>query len=339
MLALLARSRHVFLLLVALQVLASRSAPLRPVKCSTPGASVSIVAGGDVLLDRGVRTQIQKHGARALFSGIAPILHSADFAFANLECPLARRAPKIARAPAFKANPNLAPELKKAGFDVLSQANNHALDCGQAGLGESLDALAQARLQVLGAGRTQSQALQPVVTRARGVRIAWLGASQFASPLLASQAARPSVAPLSEGSLCARVRAARRVADVVVVSVHWGIEYQVAPTPEQRHWAQAALAAGADIILGHHSHVLGPIEQVQLNGRRRLVAYSLGNLVFDSPLWNKPTNRSELLSIQVGREGLRSWKMIPLHITNCCPRPDGVTLKRLRHVQPKRVAQ
>lgn len=271
------------------------------------------------MLDRGVRAQVRRHGARALFAGIAPTLRSADFAFANLECPLARVAPKIARPPAFKAEPGLAPELKAAGFDVLSQANNHALDCGRHGLVESLGALARAHLQAIGAGLTEAKALQPLVTRARGVRIAWVGASQFASAPLASQAARPSVALLSEGSLRSQVRAARRVADVVVVSLHWGVEYQAAPTPRQRRWAHAALAAGADIILGHHSHVLGPIEAVELNGRQRLVAYSLGNLVFDSPRWIKAANRSELLQIVIGKRGLRSWKMIPLHITNCCP--------------------
>jgi poly-gamma-glutamate synthesis protein (capsule biosynthesis protein) len=123
------------LLLVAPQVGAAAS------KARAGGPSVSIVAGGDVLLDRGVGRQIQKRGAAHVFSDIAPLLRGADLAFANLECPLARHAKKIARPPAFKADPKMGPALKSAGFDVLSLANNHALDCGRGGLQETLRAV------------------------------------------------------------------------------------------------------------------------------------------------------------------------------------------------------
>ena len=307
--------------LAALQVLAA-SLLAAPNPSRPAGEAVSIVAGGDVMLDRGVRARIQKRGARALFSGIAPLLRRADFAFANLECPLAQAAPKIPkpnRAPSFKADPTLAPALKGAGFDVLSIANNHALDCGPSGLAETLDALGKARLHGVGAGRTSTQAMQPIVTRARGVRIAWVAATEFAS--LNPRRAGPAVAGLRTNSLRAQVRAARGGADVVVLSLHWGIEYQGAPTQRQREWARVAFQAGADVILGHHPHVLGPAEEVRLGGRRRLVAYSLGNLVFDPPRWNRRAQQSALLQIEVGKSGVRRWNLVPLQIREYRPSP------------------
>lgn len=321
-------------MLAAPQVLAARPAPVSSLPSAQQQAAetVSIVAGGDVMLDRGVRAQIRRHGSRALFSGIAPLLRRADFAFANLECPLALaspKVPKIPRAPSFKADPALAPALRSAGFDLLSLANNHALDCGSGGLGETLRALGEARLQAVGAGQNAAQALQQVVTRARGVRIAWVGACEFAPRWSTPDAAhdrgaeRPSIALASEASLRAQVRAARARADVVVLSLHWGVEYQSTPSARQRQWARAALQAGADVVVGHHSHVLGPVEEVRLNGRRRLVAYSLGNLVFDSPRWNRRANQSALLRIVVSPGGLRSWKLVPLRIESCRPSLSG----------------
>ena len=295
-------------------LLAASNAP------SAAREAVSIVAGGDVMLDRGVRAQIHKHGAPALFSGIAPMLRQADFAFANLECPLAQLAPKVpkpARRPVFKADPALAPALRQAGFDVLSLANNHALDCGSQGLSETLDALGKARLQAVGAGHTLAQAPQPIVTQARGVRIAWIAATEFAP--LGQRGSGPSIAPLETAALRAQVRAARSVADVVVLSLHWGIEYHAAPSSRQRRWARAALEAGADVILGHHPHVLGPVEEVRIGGRRRLIAYSLGNLVFDSPRWNWSAQKSALLQFEVGKNGLQGWNLIPLRIRGCRP--------------------
>lgn len=272
------------------------------------------------MLDRGVHVRIQKHGASEVFSGIAPMLRHADFAFANLECPLARASPRVlkpARARSFKADPALAPGLKQAGFDVLSLANNHALDCGPSGLAETLDALGEARLHGVGAGRTWAQSLKPIVTRARGVRIAWIAATEFA--LLEQRGSGPAIARLEMDSLRAQVRAARAVADAVVLSLHWGVEYQGWPSQSQRRWARAALQLGADVILGHHPHVLGPVEEVRVGGRRRLVAYSLGNLVFDSPRWNRRAQQSALLRIELGKSGLRSWNLVPLKIRDCRP--------------------
>jgi poly-gamma-glutamate synthesis protein (capsule biosynthesis protein) len=270
---------------------------------------VTIIAGGDVMLDRGVARQIRKHGAPWIFSGIATHLRRADIAFANLESPLCH-APKVARAPAFRADPNLAPALKTAGFDVMSVANNHALDCGALGFSQTFQALKSARIQPVGAASSTWVPIQPIVMSARGVRIAWLAATEFGAP---------PIAILSEAWLRSQISAARGRADVVIVSAHWGVEYQISPTATQRKWARAALEAGADVLLGHHSHVLGPVEETKLHGRKRLVAYSLGNLIFDAPRWNRRANQSALLRLCVTKRGLSTWEMVPLKIENSRP--------------------
>jgi poly-gamma-glutamate synthesis protein (capsule biosynthesis protein) len=155
------------------------------------------------------------------------------------------------------------------------------------------------------------------------VRIAWVAASQFSFPHAAPDPAQPSVAMATAEALRQQVLAARAQADVVVLSLHWGEEYRASATKTQRELARVALEAGADVILGHHSHVLGPIEERESGGRKRLVAYSLGNLVFDSPPWNRAAHRSVLLHLEVSKRGLRSWKITPLQIQNGRPRVAG----------------
>jgi poly-gamma-glutamate synthesis protein (capsule biosynthesis protein) len=126
---------------------------------------------------------------------------------------------------------------------------------------------------------------------------------------------------LREATLVDQVRAAKSRANVVMVSLHWGVEYRATPTPAQKALARALWAAGADVIFGHHSHVLGPIEEARLGGRRRLVAYSLGNLIFDPPRWEPRASQSMLLRVVLGADGLLAWRKIPLLIRNCRPEP------------------
>jgi poly-gamma-glutamate synthesis protein (capsule biosynthesis protein) len=188
----------------------------------------------------------------------------------------------------FRAEPARAGELGRAGFDVVSLANNHVHDLGGGGAVESRVHLEAAGITPAGAGIDVPEAFAPVVRDAGGLKIAFLAYTLWhngRSPIGADGA----VAHISEAELLHRVpdaiRAARAElgADFVIVSLHWGIEFQPHPLPTQIEAAHRLVDAGADLVLGHHPHVLQDVERYHGG----VIAYSLGNFVFDEGLLDR----------------------------------------------------
>jgi poly-gamma-glutamate capsule biosynthesis protein CapA/YwtB (metallophosphatase superfamily) len=215
--------------------------------------------GGDVMLGRGVARALAGDW-RAAFGEVARSLAKADLAFANLESPLTTE-PQASPGYDLRAAPSAVNALRAAGFDVVSLSNNHALDAGEAGLAETVATLSSAGI----AGVVDSTAGQIAGRAPRST----LHYRLFAFD--------ESAAPLDVEAATHSVAAAAKEADVVIVSLHWGGEYQAAPSPRQRSIAQGLARAGADLVIGHGPHVLQPVERVG----KTLVAYSLGNLLFD----------------------------------------------------------
>ncbi len=229
-----------------------------------PPATLVFVFAGDVMLGRGVAASL--HGVEgrsweAAFAGVRLTLAEADLAFANLESPLTS-APQLSDGYDLRAPPGAVAALVAAGFDLISLANNHALDAGEAGLAETAATLDAAGIS--GVGWHQTDCIM-----------------QFANayPPLTLQilAFDDSTAPLDVESASLAVTRAAGQADLVFISVHWGSEYQASPSPRQRALASALAGAGADLIIGHGPHVLQRVEWID----QTLVAYSLGNLLFD----------------------------------------------------------
>lgn len=260
----------------------------------------TIVFTGDILLDRGVRRQIEAHGAESLFTPAKDsVLSAADIVVGNLECPAT-----VVRSPAFKryvfrAEPEWLDVLRRHGFTHLNLANNHSVDQGRRGLEDTYRQVLAHGMTPVGAGPTLAAACEAVeLTSAKGE----LPRPVFLVPTLrlplenfTPLANRWSVAQEDEDSLCARVaRLRRREPDaVIIVSPHWGWEHRLQPVPEQRLLAHRLIDAGADIIVGHHTHTLQPIETY----RGRTIAYSLGNFIFDQ---RRPVNsRAAMLQIDV----------------------------------------
>jgi poly-gamma-glutamate synthesis protein (capsule biosynthesis protein) len=174
-------------------------------------------------------------------------------------------------------DPALLVGLDRAGIDVVSLANNHIRNAGTAGVVETIRHLDRLGIAHAGAGRDVGAARDPAWLAAGGLRIAVLAANGV-SPGLNATSTSAGAAPLALTALRRDIRAARRAgADVVIVAPHWGREYTDAVTPVQRTLARALVAAGADLVLGGHSHWAGPLELVD----GHLVVYSLGDLVFD----------------------------------------------------------
>jgi poly-gamma-glutamate capsule biosynthesis protein CapA/YwtB (metallophosphatase superfamily) len=276
--------------------LPAQGGPLRPVATpATPVRTVAratIAAVGDVLMHEAVKRSAEAHGRDApdggyawLFAPVADLLAAADVTFANLETPVAPVAGSGTRPFVFNAPPELLSALLRAGVDVVSVANNHAFDQGRKGFEETLRRLRDAGLLAVGAGPAE-RAAGPLRVEAGGLSVAFFGWAHFlnqegnACPPSVVGASCVQVALLDRVRAVEAVRAAAAEADAVVVSLHWGVEYEPQPRAEDVALAHALADAGALVVLGHHPHVLQPIELYpRADGRTAVIAYSLGNFI------------------------------------------------------------
>ena len=243
----------------------------------------TLIASGDVLPHGPVLRQAAAYGRRAgrpydfrpMFSDLRPILAQVDLAVCHLEVPLSPSGQDISSWPAFNAPPQLAKALRWAGYDACSTASNHSMDQGPQGVAATLAVMDGAGLGHPGMARTAKEADRTTMLEVRGLRVALLSYTYgLNSGRLPPD--RPWLVKLIEPSrILADARAARAAgAQFVVVLLHWGQEYQSTPTPLQRELARRLLAAPEiDLILGHHVHVVQPIERVGA----KWVAFGMGN--------------------------------------------------------------
>lgn len=243
-----------------------------------PSSEVTLVAVGDVMLARGVARKVARHDWRYPFAKVAKLLRG-DIVFGNLECSLGETGRLLPKRASLAAPEEAAGALARAGFTVVSVANNHTFDRGRLGLANTLRILDARGLRYAGAGDTIAAAHRAAVTTVRGLRVAFLAYTDWPPEGYLSLADQPSLALADPQSVVADVRAARAQADVVVVSFHWGTELRRMPSTRQRGLARTAIDAGADLILGHHPHVRQPVQWY----RGRPIFFSLGNFVFDQP--------------------------------------------------------
>ena len=202
---------------------------------------------------------------------------------------------------------------------MLTTATNHALDCGSLGWrckGKSLDDtrrnLLSAGIQPVGTGDTPAEARAPVIIERQGVRFAFLGVNAISGETTWVTDTQPGTAPLSAQSLAdvtADIARVRPLADVVVVLPHWGVEYAAQPTADQRAWAAALVAAGADLVIGNHPHLVQPVETVAPGG---VVAFALGNFVFDQG--PKETRFGAVFEAVFQGRTLAHWRLLPVRI-------------------------
>lgn len=262
-------------------------------------APITIAGGGDVLLGRGVERYIEANGADAVVAGIARALAGTDLALVNLEGPLSRCAAPAPKRYPLHAAPRRVELLRAAHVDVVSLANNHALDCGSEGLMESVRVLREAGIAAAGVEEGGPQPL--VVMERRGRRIGVLAYSAVDDG--AWEPRGPRYAMLLPSSLD-EIRAARTQVNVLVVAIHWGREERTEPIRGQHEWARRIAAAGADVVIGHHAHVLQPVAKVG----DAVVFYGLGNLLFD-----RSGPAGAVARIEVGN-GAPRWKLLPIRI-------------------------
>jgi len=272
--------------------------------------SLRIAAVGDVMLGesfyqygRGPRSQIAKLGERFLPTDLQDLLRSHDIVFGNVECVLSDMGyrPGNLRSHQMRGSPVAAALLRRWGFSLVNVANNHMLEHGREAAIDTVRHLQSAGLAIVGAGPGQSfgPGLEPVVLCVAGLRVGVLAACLLREKYAAH-------GDVDEVSLLAAVAALRPRCDVLIVSLHWGVEYMGRPTAMQRYYAHRLVDGGATLVLGHHPHVVQGVERRNAG----LIAYSLGNFIFDQA--PADTRWSCILSSTVNSGCVETWDCRPL---------------------------
>ena len=243
--------------------------PVAPSREVTEDGRLVLAFGGDVIAHEAVRVAAARGGYEAIAEGAREALHGVDLAFANLESPVTERAVRRGDM-IFHADDALVGAIRGVGFEVVSVANNHAYDQGRAGLADTLEAVERHGLVAVGAGATYQSACEPRWIERRGIRIAFLARTLVMNFEEAPARGMPEVCMLAEGPL------------------------QRAPRREQVEAAHRLAGAGVDLVIGHHPHVLQPVESVRgPSGHETLVAYSLGNLISNQGFAFEPARGHE----------------------------------------------
>jgi poly-gamma-glutamate synthesis protein (capsule biosynthesis protein) len=285
--------------------------------------TVTIAAAGDICFMSGGHTSLGN--ASTLLSGIVSEVSGADIAFANLETAVTNGGVQANKTWTFRAPPSVLGSLYNAGFDIVSLANNHALDYGASGFADTLAAFSGSALLQVGGGANKSEAFAPRFIDVGGVRIAFLAFSEITPADFAATSSRAGVAyTQSISEITAAVRSAAAQADYTLVSMHWGIENQFTPTDRQVREGRAIIDAGADVVLGGHPHV---IEGIEFYGGG-LINYSFGNFVFDPG--RDTGNDTYILHLTLTPDGVTDVSATPVRLYHYAPRvATGATADRL----------
>jgi poly-gamma-glutamate synthesis protein (capsule biosynthesis protein) len=282
------------------------------------GPTADVRAVGDVMLGRSISARAKVRGLDYPFTAVSATSQSAllkgDLVLGNLEGPLTDRPGPIRPGPYRLPAPTaFAPALRAAGFHGLALANNHALDVGPAGLADASESLRQAGVVAIGVGADGASARIPQalpIGQGKALVMAFNDVADLGDTV--DEPTGWGRAWLDDAALT-EVRSAAAQADLVIVLVHWGDEYHATPSDRQRSWARRLAEAGADIVIGSHPHVLQPIEQLQINGRTVIIAYSLGNFVFDQES-RFETSSGAVLRILVDHVGVALVAVAPIDI-------------------------
>lgn len=282
--------------------------PVEPPPQPLPPPQVTIVLVGDIMLERTPGEHVAK--GEDPFAGVADVLAEADLAVGNLECVIATVGEPVEKLFNFRCHPrNVA--VIASHLDAVSVANNHSGDFGKAAFAEQLDLLKQGGLAYFGGGMNLAEAHTPLIVERNGLKIALLGYNEVEYRSFEAGPETPGLAWSDDEQVVADIRVAREQADLVVVYPHWGWEYQDTPDARQQELARLMIDAGADLVVGAHPHVTQRVEVY----KERLIAYSLGNFIFDDfldvpPYLNEPSRTSWVLRVTMTREGLVDWETL-----------------------------
>jgi poly-gamma-glutamate synthesis protein (capsule biosynthesis protein) len=248
---------------------------------------------------------------------LVSVFKSCDIVFANLECTL-QGTKKTESEPRVTAVNSQIASLKKAGVNIVSLANNHTFDCYNDGFINTVEQLKQQGVKYSGAGMNEKEAFDPVVTDIKGIKTAFLSFADKSSGMKTfASGSSPGAALLDTKKVCEKIQKASKIADHVIVSLHWGFERFTIPSPEQISQARKFIDSGASVLIGHHPHVLQGMEVY----RNAPVLYSLGNFISnkvgwddgDFLTWNRFERTGCLFTADLDGESVCNIKQIPVY--------------------------
>lgn len=298
-----------------------------PAATATPdpdAAVTKLLFTGDIIPARCTHTRLRAlDDFTAPFRELAPQLQSADITIGSLDTSLSTASAPHGCIETFNlaSSPRVIEGLTYAGYDVITNATNHAADCGandcgNAALLQTRETLKSGGVIPVGTGRNLTEAREPAIIERNGVKFAFLGYDDIANFNNATDD-RPGTAPLDRRVLAEDAARTRALADVVIVLPHWGVEYTADPSLRQREIASIAAIAGIDAVVGNHPHWV----QAQETMKDTYIAYSLGNFVFDQN-WSLETQQGTMLELTFRGTELESSRFIPVHIyDDYQPRP------------------
>lgn len=321
-------------------------------------AKVSFCAVGDI--------GIQRDKPESLLAGVAPYLSQADIAFCQVEQVFSERFEKTTPGTGvgqYRTSPKFVSALTSAGFDVASFASNHALAWGVEGMMDTIDVLERNGIAVIGAGKNLEEARRPAILARSGVRFGILAYCCVAKTKEEATLNRPGVNPVrvwtiyqpleeQPGTLSVKamtfpdfdhleameedIAKARGIADVVIVSMHWGMHFQRAVLATYQRWlGHAAISAGADLIIGHHPHILKGMEVY----KGKVIAYSMGNFAMEFTSYEHELHRRENLP---GRKHIMErygWDLDPEYTGYAYPRDSRKSIIVRAAVENKKIAR
>ena len=280
-----------------------------------PSNSLSILFTGDIMMNRGVEQVIQKHGGGDWmfpFRYMRDVLQDADITFGNLEGPVSDKGTEAGSIYSFRMDPQVVPTLKETGFDVLSLANNHMGDWSREAFEDTMRRLQRGGIVYAGGGWNEKESWEPAIFEVHGKRVGFVAFSDVGPMWMQSKEALSGIAAVPAGNAGKHyvekaIFEASRKADILVVSFHFGEEYENAPNARQKELARAAIDAGARVVIGTHPHVVQSIEEYGGG----VIAYSLGNFIFDQ---NFSAETMEGLLLKIEFDGDKIAAVIPIPV-------------------------
>lgn len=275
---------------------------------------------GDMMLTRGVKNSVDKNfdsDYNKLFENVSELKNS-DILFTNLEGDISNVGNNVGSKYSFRMDPEVLPVIKNAGFDIVSFANNHVGDWNTSAFKDTLSRLEENGILKIGAGQNKAETINPTIIEKNGIKFGFLGATDVGPNWLEAKENSPGILLASDPNLGEIIKNAKEKCDVLIVSFHWGEEYKKVHNKRQEQLAHKAIDNGADLIIGHHPHVMEDIEEY--NGK--VIVYSLGNFIFDQ-YFSTDTMRGMLFSATFDGKNLtkREQKIITL---NRKYQPEGI---------------
>jgi poly-gamma-glutamate capsule biosynthesis protein CapA/YwtB (metallophosphatase superfamily) len=282
-----------------------------PTPTEEPRGRLLIHGTGDVNLDPSYIPALAANGYAHAWSGLRGLFRQDDLTAVNLECAVSDLGTAVPKEFNFRCDPAALPATRRAGVEVANLGNNHAYDYGPEALLDSIVNLRRNRITPVGAGRNAKAALAPALFELNGWTVAVVGIDQVVDPFPEAVAApgHPGTAAGHDtDAMIKAIRDARRQADLVIVTIHWGVELDTEPRPEQVELGHAFVDAGADVIFGHHAHRLQPMDHYL----GRPIFWGLGNFVW--PNFSAEGSNTAVARVVVTPGGRVRGELLPAHI-------------------------